>query len=712
MRMAGWWLFPLALLLRAGAELVLDVPATHGARLGSETVIPCTFTVDRPRVDRSFLIVFWHFEGKQILKLEDELVVTDGRFYLNATRAENGDASLSISRVSLFDIGIYNCTILYSLELRTKGVPMSVHAPPKITITKKLAVIGQESILRGLITGFYPSDIGINWYRDGDILRNSNQLVHQRNLDGTYNVESIVPILLNEKDTNQSFSCRVQHGSLSEALNKDFQLEYAAPPEITITERIVTMNRESTLRGSINGFYPADISIKWFRDRKELNNYMVFAPQRNPDGTYSVNSTATITPTEKDKHRIFSCGVQHESLPETQYRDFQLEFADEGNEKNKLLLAGSMVVLLSLVLYFVLRYHRNRRNLAHRVLRQDSVPLIVSGSRSRPRVEGITVPDQLLWKQEVRLQCQIARFYPNELTVKWFKKERNAEGMTPVNPGNSYHIPDLQPEKQQDNTYSCTACLVFIPSPESDQGTEFLCQVYHPNLDRPIERRTKALHIKDFVSRPQMDNITVPDQILWDQPVKLICEISGFYPKNLTVTWLKQEAESQRKDPVDPENFQISNVISAEQPDGTYSCTACLEFTPTLKTHGIKFICRAKHSSLPRMMEKRTKPLEIQSQSRHWAGYSSEAGNPRRRAVRIRARSEPIYDRQRRETSVPEEDERKGMGLESLSEEPELDTSMESPIEKNTETTDKKEGRRSNPSFERKGESVRKRHTR
>uniref|UniRef100_A0A8C5QPU4 Ig-like domain-containing protein n=1 Tax=Leptobrachium leishanense TaxID=445787 RepID=A0A8C5QPU4_9ANUR len=612
MRMAGWWLFPLALLLRAGAELVLDVPATHGARLGSETVIPCTFTVDRPRVDRSFLIVFWHFEGKQILKLEDELVVTDGRFYLNATRAENGDASLSISRVSLFDIGIYNCTILYSLELRTKGVPMSVHAPPKITITKKLAVIGQESILRGLITGFYPSDIGINWYRDGDILRNSNQLVHQRNLDGTYNVESIVPILLNEKDTNQSFSCRVQHGSLSEALNKDFQLEYA----------------------------------------------------------------------------------------------------DEGNEKNKLLLAGSMVVLLSLVLYFVLRYHRNRRNLAHRVLRQDSVPLIVSGSRSRPRVEGITVPDQLLWKQEVRLQCQIARFYPNELTVKWFKKERNAEGMTPVNPGNSYHIPDLQPEKQQDNTYSCTACLVFIPSPESDQGTEFLCQVYHPNLDRPIERRTKALHIKDFVSRPQMDNITVPDQILWDQPVKLICEISGFYPKNLTVTWLKQEAESQRKDPVDPENFQISNVISAEQPDGTYSCTACLEFTPTLKTHGIKFICRAKHSSLPRMMEKRTKPLEIQSQSRHWAGYSSEAGNPRRRAVRIRARSEPIYDRQRRETSVPEEDERKGMGLESLSEEPELDTSMESPIEKNTETTDKKEGRRSNPSFERKGESVRKRHTR
>ncbi|KAG9461195.1 hypothetical protein GDO78_017723, partial [Eleutherodactylus coqui] len=96
------------------------------------------------------------------------------------------------------------------------------------------------------------------------------------------------------------------------------------PPQVTITNKTVVLNEESVLRCSVTGFYPMDIGIKWFRGREMLGDVTVDEPQRNLDGSYSVNSTATITPTEEDREQNFSCRVQHESLKKPLQEDFQL----------------------------------------------------------------------------------------------------------------------------------------------------------------------------------------------------------------------------------------------------------------------------------------------------------------------------------------------------------------------------------------------------
>ncbi|XP_077303665.1 signal-regulatory protein beta-1-like [Lithobates pipiens] len=108
---------------------------------------------------------------------------------------------------------------------------------------------------------------------------------------------------------------------------KGIRLDIQAPPHINITDRVVT-NEESSLQSVISGFYPEEIDIKWLRDGAILDKFNMEKPQRDQDGTYHVRSSVTLTPTEEDRERIFSCRVQHESLTAPLQEDFQLVYGD------------------------------------------------------------------------------------------------------------------------------------------------------------------------------------------------------------------------------------------------------------------------------------------------------------------------------------------------------------------------------------------------
>ncbi|XP_077303663.1 uncharacterized protein LOC143923724 isoform X2 [Lithobates pipiens] len=108
-------------------------------------------------------------------------------------------------------------------------------------------------------------------------------------------------------------------------MEQEVTVNIQAIPNITITNKLVT-NNESVLQSVISGFYPVDIDIKWLRDGEILDKVIVENPQRDPDGTYHVRSSVTITPTEEDRERIFSCRVQHKSLTAPLQEDFQLVY--------------------------------------------------------------------------------------------------------------------------------------------------------------------------------------------------------------------------------------------------------------------------------------------------------------------------------------------------------------------------------------------------
>ncbi|CAH2307923.1 tapasin-related -like [Pelobates cultripes] len=479
--------------------------------MGSDTLIPCMFTVEEPPVDPKLFAVFWYFQGKEILNYNNIVTSNNPAFSIDTARALTGDASLSISGVRVSDGGIYNCSILYSPERKEKEVSLFVQAPPEITITGRLAVI----------------------------------------------------------------------------------------------------NKESILSSSITGFYPVDIDIKWFREGETLNNYTVSTPQKNQRGTFSVNTTVTIIPTEEDKTRTFSFRVQHESLSGPRYKYFPLEYKSIG-KTNTMLICVAVGVTVSLILVSVAGIFVYRKCRMHRQTNKNNpssdVKTLVIGSR--PHVEEIIVSNQLPWSQKVKLECKISQYdNPHSLTVTWYKQERGDLQAVTLNPSEIYDIPDLRHEIQEDNTYSCTACLIISQSLSSEQPIEFICRVEHASLEQPIERRIE--YVKELFI--EVEEIIVQDKLFWNKTAKLQCKISRLYSEDLTVTWLKQESGNGRQETLySHRNYQIPNIIYEKQPDGRYSCTACLDFTPSKGSEQrIEFICRVGHPSLELPIERRTGPLEV-----------------------------------------------------------------------------------------------------
>ncbi|XP_073491237.1 RLA class I histocompatibility antigen, alpha chain 11/11-like [Aquarana catesbeiana] len=141
-----------------------------------------------------------------------------------------------------------------------------------------------------------------------------------------------------------------------------------APPRITITGKNINISNENVLSCAISGFYPVDIDIKWLRDGIILNNITLEKPQRDPDGTYSVRSSVTITPTEEDRERIFSCRVQHESLTAPLQEDFKLLYGDTKSSTLYTIIipviAGVVILIIiaAVAIFCVKRKGKNNHN--------------------------------------------------------------------------------------------------------------------------------------------------------------------------------------------------------------------------------------------------------------------------------------------------------------------------------------------------------------
>ncbi|XP_018424884.1 PREDICTED: natural cytotoxicity triggering receptor 3 ligand 1-like [Nanorana parkeri] len=214
-------------------------PSTYMASVGSIAHIPCTFTADKLPADLRFFAVFWYLEGKRILRYDDIVTSTDPRYSLEEDRALNGNADLTISNTSVSDGGDYTCSVTYSPLRMEKKIRVDITAIPTITFVNKVVTMSTKSSLNSTISGFYPAKIDIKWLRDGAILDNVIMEKPQRDPDGTYSVRSSVPITPTKKDRKRTFSCRVQHESLTAPLQEDFRLVYSESSSYSIIICIV-----------------------------------------------------------------------------------------------------------------------------------------------------------------------------------------------------------------------------------------------------------------------------------------------------------------------------------------------------------------------------------------------------------------------------------------------------------------------------------------
>ncbi|XP_073504765.1 natural cytotoxicity triggering receptor 3 ligand 1-like [Phyllobates terribilis] len=219
--------FLLLLLLRpAVSSLELIAPSVHTTRLGSDARIPCRFTVDELPVDLNHLTISWYFRDTEILSYSRTVRTTSSRYSLSTEELLIGVATLTISNIQIPDGGMYKCSVIYSSERKEKEVRLDIGAPPQVTVTDKMAVVNAESVLVCSITGFYPENFDVKWFKDGEKLNNISTEDPRRNSDRTYSVNSAVTITPTEEDKERIISCRVQHDFLQVPLQKDFRMVF------------------------------------------------------------------------------------------------------------------------------------------------------------------------------------------------------------------------------------------------------------------------------------------------------------------------------------------------------------------------------------------------------------------------------------------------------------------------------------------------------
>ncbi|XP_063286812.1 uncharacterized protein LOC134571996 [Pelobates fuscus] len=152
----------------------------------------------------------------------------------------------------------------------------------------------------------------------------------------------------------------------------------------------------------------------------------------------------------------------------------------------------------------------------------------------RPQIGDIIIP-YLLHSAEAKLQCTISGYFPDNLDVKWFRREPGKQELYLVSPSEKYKLPVKDVTRQEDLTYTCTASLIVTVSIRTDHGAEFICQVGHPSVERPLESRTGELHVRGIhVFNVFLDYTQSHDL--------LTADVRVFPNQNIEVTWSRSKS--------------------------------------------------------------------------------------------------------------------------------------------------------------------------
>ncbi|MGH0165534.1 UNVERIFIED_CONTAM: hypothetical protein FKN15_078209, partial [Acipenser sinensis] len=148
------------------------------------------------------------------------------------------------------------------------------------------------------------------------------------------------------------------------------------------------------------------------------------------------------------------------------------------------------------------------------------------------------------------LLCSATGFYPAGITFSWYRGSIRVAS------------PSTGPVQQssEDGTFSSTSTYQFIPTSQ-DQNATFSC-VVNQNAAEPAIREDFTLR---FRNRPQT----------------LRCEIDGYYPEDIAVSWV-----------IGGEEFGAEGA--ALNPDGTFRRLEYRTLTPSERDSGAAVTCRVR----------------------------------------------------------------------------------------------------------------------
>ncbi|XP_073492251.1 uncharacterized protein [Aquarana catesbeiana] len=483
----------------SGGALQMTGPSTCVARVGSIAHIPCTFTADKLPADPRYFTVFWNLKEKLILSYDKNVTSTNPRYSLDKDQALNGIADLTISNTLLSDGGIYTCSVNYSSFLMDRKISMNVSARPLISILNKSVQRNTENNLTCMANGFFPNNINVTWYKDGEVLKNQSMGEPLQYDNETYQVNSTVTITPSDDDRNKTFSCRIQHVSLQEPLQEDFQLTYQESSSyVGIIISIVIV-------GVII------IAVVWWRrkkicrkEKKSANKTRENQPkhsetllQKEKKEKQSANKTRenqpkhseTLLQKEEEKEKQ-SANKTKENQPEHSETLLQKEEKKEKQSANK--TRENQPKHSETLLQKEEEKEKQSANKTRENRPEHSETLLQKEEEKAelpdPEIGEIMVPE-LKEGEPATLECRIYNFKEGQHQVKWHQTQEDK--MINVCK-NSLEKRDYTYNDQ--TTYIATLTLPAVQM--SDCGTKYVCEVQFSGPRLPIQKKTEPIQVK------------------------------------------------------------------------------------------------------------------------------------------------------------------------------------------------------------------------
>ncbi|XP_071978112.1 uncharacterized protein [Engystomops pustulosus] len=307
------------------------------------------------------------------------------------------------------------------------------------------------------------------------------QETEESDVEGLYNVTSIMTFI---PTVIQHYGCRITCTVTcrGDTTSKTFQPKsvHAKPRVVDPVKAVLTESGDVMCALTLQNFYPKHITIKWTTGQNPLTSQEDL--QENTDRTYNICSRCTIPGRLLiDPDFKLSVRWRHKTMKE---RVRVLSWRDQDN----------------------------------------SFPW-------RPVIQEVPVP-HVLMGESLLLQYNISGYFPDAVTVHWYKKEKGAPASALIHNRDKYEILDTTSQGHPDSTYSCTARLRFTPTLK-DQGTEIICRVEHPSLDGALERSSGPLHVQGKIKSRKPIKVTAGKE-----EMKYSLLLENFYPKDLHIEWL------------------------------------------------------------------------------------------------------------------------------------------------------------------------------
>ncbi|XP_077303645.1 uncharacterized protein LOC143923711 isoform X2 [Lithobates pipiens] len=584
-------------------DAALDVLASSPQRalVAKDTDIICFFSVDKQPLDTNFLAILWHFQGNVILRYDNKGCSSqDPRMTLDVESLKNGNASLHISNVTISDGGIYKCSIIYSPESKEKEISFEVLAKPVLSILNMKLRRNTENTLTCRATGFFPPDIGITWYRNGEVLGNQFMGIPQMYKDATYYMDSTVTITPTTDDQNQTFSCRVQHDSLQGPLQRDYHPDFEEMETSSHTVIVVCILVLITIFAVGIGFFLWRQKYRK-KDEETFTLMDIEGPTKLIAGEEaSIFCKATkfpentnVTWLEKRRGQVYEIPESHggdkeeeERLMDTQYG--VISCREGPNYTSSLKFRPSMANHKDVT--FICRYSHGKE--------KKEKTFHCRAIYAKPQLLQ-PISQRLFVSEELKYLVTLEKFYPKNIKIRWTHGVGDPQEILP----STETFTDIS-----DGTYNVCS-EVRIPE-ELLKDPEFRVRVSweHESLDT-LGYKDLSIRDPEYPWNPVVEEIQTP-KIFPDIPVTLQCHISEYFPNAITVTWLRKSENQEICEETD--NMVSNTVTPRREADNTYRCTARLTISPKLSVHqGAEYICRVDHPSLEKPIEKKTGKLIV-----------------------------------------------------------------------------------------------------